>query len=90
MSTATIVISLLLLSSGVSMAFVGLIVALLTAFGNRQYGFGIGMAIFAPLALVYCVLNRDKTAWGAKLLYGGVTLALLGVLLVNVAGRVGF
>lgn len=71
-----------LASSGVALLFVGVLMSILVAFGNKQYGYGIAQFIFFPVAIVYCAIYRkQQAAYPARLVFGGLALLAVGALL---------
>ena len=75
-------------SIGLSLMFVGGLFALLTAFGNKQYAFGIVMLLFLPASLVYCALHWKLASHPGKLLYAGTALlAIAAVCLLGIGGN---
>ena len=82
MNTLFIVLSVLTLSVGLALLFVGSLVSLITAFGNRQWYWGIGMLCFLPLSIVYCWVQGDIAAWPRKLVSIGGALFLVGAVVL--------
>lgn len=81
----TLIIGLVVLVAiGASLYFVGFLVALATALGNRRWWWGISMVIFLPLAIVFCWCNRALAAWPLKLLLTGFATLLLAAVLAGV------
>lgn len=79
MDTLFIVLSVLILSVGLALFFVGSLLSLITALGNRQWYWGIGMLCFLPSSIVYCWVQGDIAAWPRKLVSIGGVLFLVGV-----------
>lgn len=78
----TVIIGLVVLAAiGASLYFVGFLVALATALGNRRWWWAIGMVLCLPLAIVYCLCNRALAAWPLKLLTAGFAALLLAAAL---------
>lgn len=76
MDTFFIVLGVLILSVGLALWFVGSLVALLTALGNKQWAWGIGMLCFLPSSIAYCWIQRDVTDWPRKLVSIGGAMVL--------------
>jgi len=70
---------------GGAVAFVGYLLSLLTALGNKQYAFGISMLILFPISVVYCAFNWDKASHPGKLLIGGLSTMILSVCTIYLA-----
>ena len=70
-------ITVIVVGIGITLFFVGSLIAVLTALGNKQYVFGIATLLFFPLSLIYCALNWSKAAYPGKMVYGGAALCLL-------------
>lgn len=85
MDTLFIVFSVLLLSVGLALLFVGSLVSLITALGNRQWYWGLGMLCFLPSSIVYCWVQGAIAAWPRKLVSIGGVLFLLGVAVLTFA-----
>lgn len=64
-------------ASGIGLVFVGMLMAVLTALGNRHYVFGIAIFLFFPVALIYGYLNRENAAYAMKLFVPGLFLLAL-------------
>ncbi len=65
---------------GLSMLFVGYLVGVATALGNKNYFFGISSIVFVPVALIYCLCFWEKAAYPGKLMLGGLALLSASVL----------
>lgn len=85
MSTAIILV-VIFGSIGLALFFVGGLFSLLTAFGNKQYLFGIAILLFLPTALVYCGLNWEKAAYPGKMVYSGFALTAVSAAVLFVLG----
>lgn len=83
MESAVLVAAIVLGSVGATLLFVGSVISMLTAFGNKQYFMGILMALFFPASLIYCALNREKTAYPGKLVYTGAALLAVGLVAIG-------
>lgn len=64
---------------GATLVFVGTLVAMLTAVGNRAYWFGVGIFVFFPLGILYCVRNWERAAYPGKMLIGGSILLVISL-----------
>ena len=90
MSSFILVMAMVIGSIGATMLFVGSVISMVTAFGNRQYFMGILLFLFFPASLLYCALNRDRAAYPGKLVYTGAvmlvgSLMAIGLTLVKMA-----
>lgn len=76
---------------GIALLFVGLLMALLVALGNKQYGMGIAMCVFFPVAYIYGYIERKKMHYANTLLYLGLILfcAFLALLWWEIEYRLG-
>lgn len=61
----------------VSVIFWAWLAALLTAFGNRQWFWGIAVLVLLPLALPYSLIYRETASYPRRLLLGALALLLL-------------
>jgi hypothetical protein len=82
METLYVVVAVLVLSVGLTLWFVGSLVAVLTALGNKQWFWGIGMLCFLPSSVVYCWGQREIATWPRKLVSIGWALVLADALAV--------
>jgi hypothetical protein len=83
MSGFVLVMAMVIGSIGATMLFVGSVISMATAFGNRQYFMGILLLLFFPASLLYCALNRDKAAYPGKLVYTGAVLLIGGLVAIG-------
>ena len=83
MDSAVLIVAMVLGSVGATLLFVGSVISMLTAFGNKQYFMGILMALFFPASLIYCALNWKKSAYPGKLVYTGVALLAVGLIAIG-------
>lgn len=83
MDSAVLIVAMVLGSVGATLLFVGSVISMLTAFGNKQYFMGILMALFFPASLIYCALNWEKAAYPGKLVYTGVALLAVGLIAIG-------
>ena len=65
---------------GITLFFVGSLIAIAGAFAKDDKIFAIACIIFLPLTAVYCALNFEHARYPARYVYSG--LALLGGTLV--------
>jgi hypothetical protein len=66
---------------GATMLFIGYLAAMATAFGNKHWGWGIGMIFLGPLAaLPYSVVHGDVAAWPRGLQFKGLVIAVVALL----------
>lgn len=72
-------------ATGGAMLLLGYLVAMATAFGQRQWAWAIGILLLWPVAIVYVLLHWDSAAWPGKLLLGGAALVLISVAIAYVA-----
>ncbi len=64
---------------GLALIFVGGLMALLVALGNKQYVFGVLMFLFFPVAYVFAFVEKEKMRYASNLLWGGLLLFVLFV-----------
>ena len=81
MDSLFIIVSVLILSIGGTLFFVGSLASLLTALGNRQWYWGGAILLFLPISVVYCWVHRTLTNWPRKLVTIGGVLLLFAALL---------
>ena len=82
MANFQVILLLFLASSGIALLFVGVLMSMLVAFGNKQYGYGIAQLLFFPVAIVYCAIYRkERASYAARLVFGGLALLAVGALL---------
>jgi hypothetical protein len=63
------------------MLFFGSLAALITAIGNKQWPWAIGIGLVLPFAIPYVIANREVAAWPRSLILWGIgALLLAGVL----------
>jgi len=68
------VILIILIGIGAALFFVGSLIVVVTAFGHKQYAYGVLALLFFPLSIAYCLQYREKGAYAAKFLISGVLL----------------
>lgn len=77
MELAANVILIILIGIGAALFFVGSLIVVVTAFGHKQYAYGVLSLLFFPLSIAYCVQYREKGAYASKFLISGVLLVAL-------------
>lgn len=83
MGSSVLIIAMVIGSIGATLLFVGSIISMATAFGNRQYFMGILLALFFPASLIYCALNWERAAYPGKLVYTGAALLVVGLIVLG-------
>lgn len=86
MGTLLLVLVAIAVAAAVAAVAIGCIAAFATAVGNKQWWWVAGMVVFAPVALLYCLFNRQLAQWPSKLLFRGCA-ALAVATLLFLAGR---
>jgi hypothetical protein len=66
-------------SIGVALCFVGLMVSLMTALGNKNWLWAAGMLAAFPVAALYCLRRWQIAAWPGKMLLSGMGLLILPI-----------
>ncbi|AZN36467.1 hypothetical protein [Iodobacter ciconiae] len=66
-------------SIGVALCFVGLMVSLMTALGNKNWFWAAGMLLAFPLAAVFCLRRWQMAAWPGKMLLSGMGLLVFPI-----------
>lgn len=74
MELAATVILIILIGTGAALFFVGSLVVVVTAFGHKQYVYGVLSLLFFPFSIAYCVQHREKGAYASKFLISGLLL----------------
>ena len=74
METTITVIVALVFATGVSLCFVGILMAALTALGNKRYAAGICIFLFYPFALIYVWQCKKEAEYPFKLLVSGTAI----------------
>jgi len=64
-------------SAGIGLLFVGTLMTMLVALGNKHYVWGILSLVFFPCAFGYCAVDRENTGYAQKLLIPGLLLLLM-------------
>jgi hypothetical protein len=77
------VILIMLIGTGAALFFVGSLIVAVTAFGHKQYAYGVLSLLFFPLSIAYCVQYREKGAYASKFLIGGALLVVVCYGLAN-------
>lgn len=70
-------------ATGIALIFVGTLMAMLVALGNRHYFYAALAVLFFPSALVYCWHHRAVAQYPSRLLFPGFALFLLFLLLMH-------
>jgi len=83
MDSFVLIVAMIVGSVGATLLFVGSVISMLTAFGNKQYFMGILMALFFPASLIYCALNWERAAYPGKLVYTGGALLVVGLIAIG-------
>jgi len=83
MDSAVLIVAMIVGSVGATLLFVGSVISMLTAFGNKQYFMGILIALFFPASLIYCALNWERAAYPGKLVYTGGVLLAVGLIAIG-------
>jgi len=66
----------LLGATGLALLFVGTLMAILVALGNKHFVYGVLIFVFFPVAFIYAIRYRDKSDYAGKLLGLGLILIL--------------
>lgn len=61
-------------ATGVGLLFVGMLMAMLIALGNKHYVSGVLIFVFFPFAYFYCFKHKENGRYAAKILYPGIIL----------------
>ncbi len=77
MDVATVVIITILGGIGATLCFVGALFTIVTAFGNKQYVWGIASILLLPVTILYCALHWSRATYAARLLYSGCAMLIL-------------
>jgi uncharacterized MAPEG superfamily protein len=83
MGSSVLIMAMVIGSVGATLLFVGSLISMLTAFGNKQYFMGILLALFFPASLIYCALNWKRTAYPRKLVYTGGVLLVASLIAIG-------
>ncbi|MFB0912661.1 MAG: hypothetical protein QMA97_05740 [Glaciecola sp.] len=83
MELAVNVIIIILVGTGAALFFVGSLIVVVTAFGHKQYAYGVLSLLFFPLSIAYCLQYRKKGAYASKFLIGGALLVAVTFGLAN-------
>ncbi len=67
---------------GIALLFVGALMAMLVALGQRHYISGIAIFLFFPYAYVYWCMHRESMNYAARLLFPGLLLFVFFLLLL--------
>jgi len=77
------VIIIILVGIGAALFFVGSLIVVVTAFGHKQYAYGVLSLIFFPLSIAYCLQYRKEGAYASKFLISGAFLVAVTFGLAN-------
>lgn len=77
-----ITVAVILGGTGLALLFVGILIAVLVALGNKHYISGIAMFIFFPYMYVYFLRERINTAYAQKLAWPGTLLVSVFIALL--------
>lgn len=64
---------------GIALLFVGMLMAMLIALGNKHFVYGVLIFIFFPAAFIYGFQHRENMTYAIKLLSLGLGLFVLFV-----------
>ncbi len=83
MELAVNVIIIILVGIGAALFFVGSLIVVVTAFGHKQYAYGVLSLVFFPLSIAYCLQYRKEGAYASKFLISGALLVAVTFGLAN-------
>ncbi|MFT6805363.1 MAG: hypothetical protein ACJAWT_000760 [Glaciecola sp.] len=83
MELAVNVIIIILVGIGAALFFVGSLIVVVTAFGHKQYAYGVLSLLFFPLSIAYCLQYRKEGAYASKFLISGALLVAVTFGLAN-------
>lgn len=83
MELAVNVIIIILIGIGAALFFVGSLIVVITAFGHKQYAYGVLSLLFFPLSVAYCLQYRKEGAYASKFLISGTLLVAMTFGLAN-------
>jgi hypothetical protein len=83
MELALNVIIIILIGIGAALFFVGSLIVVVTAFGHKQYTYGVLSLLFFPLSVAYCLQYRKEGAYASKFLISGALLVAVTFGLAN-------
>lgn len=83
MELAVNVIIIILVGIGAALFFVGSLIVVVTAFGHKQYAYGVLSLLFFPLSIAYCLQYRKEGAYASKFLISGAFLVAVTFGLAN-------
>ncbi len=67
---------------GITMYFVGALITVASAFGEKRTLWGVVCISVLPLALVYCIKYWQETAYQRKYIFSGAALIILAFLIL--------
>jgi magnesium-transporting ATPase (P-type) len=77
------VIMIIMAGLGAAVFFVGSLIVVVTAFGNKQYAYGVLSLLFFPISIAYCLQHRKEGAYASKYLISGALLVAVTFGLAN-------
>jgi len=63
-------------ATGIALIFVGFLMAILVALGNKQYVWGLAIFVLFPSAYIYSWVTKDQSNYAGRLLWIGLALVL--------------
>lgn len=69
-------------ATGIALVFVGVLMAMLVALGNKQYVYGVLIFILFPFAFIYSFVEREKMRYPTAMLWGGLALFCIFLILL--------
>ena len=83
MSNLVLITAMVVGSIGATLLFVGSVISMVTAFGNKQYFMGMLLLLFFPASLLYCALNWKLATYPGKLVYTGGVLVVASLVAIG-------
>lgn len=83
MELAVNVILIMLTGVGIALFYVGSLIVVVTAFGHKQYAYGVLSLLFFPISIAYCLQYRDNGAYASKFLISGAIIVLFAFVLAK-------
>lgn len=77
------VIMIIIIGCGAALFYVGSLIVVVTAFGNKKYAYGVLSLLFFPLSIAYCLQYRKEGAYASKYLISGALLVVVTFGLAN-------
>ena len=72
----------MLVGIGITIFFVGSLITVASAFGEKKTYWGIALIICLPLSVLYCLLNRNSTSYQQKYLGAGLIMLSVAFLIL--------